>query len=161
MSSAPATPPEWIVRIVSWDHFLEQGVFLPPLIELYVTFFLVIFASDALGLLISSIVPDENTAMTVMPFALIIQLVMSGLIFDLEGIAETVSYLTISRWGLDAICATARMNEMFGVGFGIPRVEEYAATVANITGLWGTLALFAVAYGVLAALALSLVDRHA
>ena len=101
-----------LVRIVSWDHFLEQGVFLPPLIELYVTFFLVIFASDALGLLISSIVPDENTAMTVMPFALIIQLVMSGLIFDLEGIAETVSYLTISRWGLDAICATARMNEI-------------------------------------------------
>lgn len=148
-----------LVRLVTWSHFIEEGVFLPPLIELSVTFFLVIFSSDALGLLISSIVPDENTAMTVMPFALIIQLVMSGLIFELEGAADFISNLTISKWGLDAICASARMNEMFGVGFGYPKVEEYAATVGNLMGLWGILLAFAALYGVLAVIALSAIDR--
>lgn len=147
-----------LVRVVCWDHFVQEGVFLHPIIELTITFFLVIFSSDALGLLISTLVPDENTAMTVMPFALIIQLVMSGLIFELHGAAELVSKLTISKWGLDAICATARVNEMFGVGLGFPLVDEYAATVENLTALWAILLVFAVAYGILAALALSVTE---
>lgn len=148
-----------LVRLVSGDHFIARGVFLPPLAELAATFFLVIFSSDALGLFISSIVPDESTAMTIMPFALIIQLVMSGLIFELKGVADAISNLTISRWGLDAICATAHMNEMSGAGIGYPQLDEYAATMGNLTTLWGILALFAVAYAALAILALSTVDR--
>ena len=148
-----------LVRLVSFDHFIEKGVFLPPLVELGITFFLVIFSSDALGLLISSVVPDENTAMTVMPFALIIQLVMSGLIFEVEGVAELISKLTISKWGLDAVCASARLNEMAGVGIYFTSLDEYAATASNLTGLWAILLLFAVAYGALAAIALSAIDR--
>ena len=147
-----------LVRLVSWDHFIAEGVFLPPLLELYVSFFLIVFSSDALGLLISAIVHDENTAMTVMPFALIVQLVMSGLIFELEGAADIISNLTISKWGLDAICASARMNEMTGAGFAFPKLDEYAATVGNLMSLWGILLLFALAYGILAALALRTVE---
>ena len=59
-----------LVRIFNFDHFIESGVFGFPTIELYITFFLIVFGSDALGLLISAIVHNENTAMTVMPFAL-------------------------------------------------------------------------------------------
>ena len=70
----------------------------------------VMCASDIFAMMISSVVTNENTAMTVMPFILIIQLVMSGLIFELSGAIKTVSALTISRWGLDAICATANTN---------------------------------------------------
>ena len=144
-----------IVALICYDHFIDAGVFAPPAVELFVTFFLITFSSDALGLLISSIVRSENTAMTVMPFALIIQLVLSGVIFKLEGVAEYISYLTISRWGLDAICATAHMNEMLEVGVGqAESVVEYAATFENLVGLWGILLLFAVCYGVLSIVAL-------
>lgn len=149
-----------LVRVMSWDHFIEKAVFLPPMLELYVTFFLIVFSADALGLLISSVVADENTAMTVMPFALIIQLVMSGTIFELEGVASLISNLTISKWGLGAICASSRVNETLEVMVGyVEELPEYASTVANLLSLWGILLLFAVAYGVLSVIALQALDK--
>ena len=149
-----------VVRIVSGDHFIREPVFLPALLELYVSFFLITFSADALGLLVSSVVHSENTAMTVMPFVLIIQLVMAGVIFKLEGVTDLISNLTISRWGFDALCATSCVDHMFEpmVGFnGV--VEEQASTISNLLGLWLILAGFSVIYGILAAVALSFVDR--
>ena len=70
-----------IMYMANRSHFPETGVFFPPLLELMITFFLIIYSSDVLGLLVSGIVKNENTAMTVMPFILIVQLVMSGMIF--------------------------------------------------------------------------------
>ena len=148
-----------ITRIMCFDHFIEEGVFLPPVLEVYVTFFLVTFSADALGLLVSSIVSSENTAMTVMPFVLIVQLVMSGAIFELEGFLKAISTVTISRWGLAAVCASAHANEMFDSYF-FTEVEEQASTVGNLLGLWLILLAFAVIYAVLAVVALSFVDER-
>ena len=67
LCAAEAVVVTLIVRIMSFDHFIEKAVFLPPIIEIYISFFLIIFSSDALALLISSVVRTENTAMTVMP----------------------------------------------------------------------------------------------
>ncbi|MCQ2751762.1 MAG: ABC transporter permease [Coriobacteriales bacterium] len=139
-----------IVCNATSSHFLEEGVIFPPAIELFITFFLITFSSDALGLLISSIVYTENTAMTVMPFALIIQLVMSGAIFKLEGIADTISYLTISRWGLDAICATSNVNDMPEAVLDTSlALSEFSATFSNLATLWAILFAFAIAYAIL------------
>lgn len=145
-----------IVTVANLGHLPEEGVFLPPVVELMITFFLIIFASDALGLLISSIVRNENSAMTVMPFILIIQLVMSGLIFELSGAIKTVSALTISRWGLDAICATANTNAMGSI---YPVSKEMESTVENLLWLWGIQLLFVVVYTVLAIAFLEQVDK--
>lgn len=160
LSMAEAVVVMLIVRVMCYDHFVTRGVLLPPTLEMGVTFFLIIFSADALGLLISSIVHSENTAMTVMPFALIVQLVMSGTIFELSGLPDAISNLTISRWGLDAICATAHVNEMLEVGMGyVEALPEQAASASNLLALWGLLAFFAAVYGVLAAAFLHLVDR--
>ena len=150
----------FLVRVFNFDHFIEGGVFGFPAIELYLTFFLVVFSSDALGLLISCIVRTENTAMTVMPFALIIQLVMSGLIFELEGASEAISTLTISRWGLDAVCAIADVNHMDLVYAGLAAAsDEMASTPENLLFLWGVLLLFAVVYAFGAFVALKVAYR--
>lgn len=149
-----------VVRMMSADHFIKEPVFLPAMLELYVSFFLITFSADVLGLLVSSVVHDENTAMTVMPFVLIIQLVMAGVIFKLEGITDLISNLTISRWGFDALCATSCVDHMImppSEYYGV--MEEQASTVGNLMGLWFTLAGFSVIYGILAAVALSFVDR--
>lgn len=149
-----------VVRLVSWDHFVEGSVFLPAMLELYLSFFFIIFSSDALGLLVSAVVHTENTAMTVMPFVLIIQLVMSGVIFELSGAADAISNITISRWGLDAICATAGVNGMPEVTLGyVTALGEQASTVGNLLTLWFTLLCFAVIYGIIAAIALAFIDR--
>jgi ABC-type transport system involved in multi-copper enzyme maturation permease subunit len=79
---------------------------------MYFTLFLVVFSADCLAILVSSTVRKENTAMTVMPFVLIIQLVMSGFIFELKGFMDAVSYLTVSKWNLNALCTTLNVNKL-------------------------------------------------
>ncbi|MDD2978573.1 MAG: ABC transporter permease [Hespellia sp.] len=143
-----------IVRVANMGHFIESGVLFFPLLELYITFFLTIFSSDALGLLISSIVKNENTAMTVMPFALIIQLVMSGMIFELTGLPELISAVTISRWGLAAICTSANVNRM-----SYQSMADCDPTGGNLLWLWLVLLGFAVLYGALSIIALEFVDN--
>jgi hypothetical protein len=94
--------------------------------------------------------------MTVMPFALIIQLVMAGQIFALEGAAEKFSAATISRWGLDAICVSADINAMAP----LLATEELDAVPENLRFLWFLLLGFAVLYGVLSVIVLEFIDRY-
>ena len=61
--------------------------------------------------------------MTIMPFVLIIQLVMSGAVFDLKGITEKISYLTLSKWGLDGICAIANTTDTVYMQYQLSGME--------------------------------------
>lgn len=146
-----------IIFLTNLNHFPAEGVFLPPLLELVITFFLIIYSSDVLGLLVSGIVKSEMTAMTVMPFILIVQLVMSGMIFALEGASRIVAYFTISKWGVNAICTTANVNSLENA---LPTyAEDYEFAASHLLQMWGMLMIFTVLYGVLCILALELVDR--
>ena len=156
LCAVEAVPVTVIVRIVNNGHFIRQGIIFPPTLELFVSFFLITFSADALALVISAVVKDENTAMTVMPFALIIQLIMSGMVFELKGIPEKVSTLTISRWGLNAICTSADVNQMAFFAYS----KEMEATVGNLLHQWGILLLFAVVYAILTIIALEFVDSY-
>lgn len=146
-----------IVYITNIDNIPTEGVVLPAGIELYISFFLAILAADALALLVSSIVKTPNTAMTVMPFVLIIQLVMSGFIFALEGSIERVAELTISKWSLNAICATSHLNDLISWNY-LPE-EVYESTWRNLSHCWSVLILFVVGYIILAIISLKFVDR--
>ena len=156
LCAVEALPVTVLVWIVNRGHFIEQGILLPPTLELFISFFLITFSADALALVISAVVKDENTAMTVMPFALIIQLIMSGMVFELKGIPEKVSTLTISRWGLNAICTSADVNQMAFFAYS----KEMEATVGNLLHQWGILLLFAVVYAILTIIALEFVDSY-
>ena len=45
-----------------------------------------------------------------MPFVLILQLIMSGVLFDLSGWSEKISYITFSKWGMSAFGSIADLN---------------------------------------------------
>ena len=97
----------WIVGI----HFPETGVVTPSgVLDFAITILLVTYTADVIGLMISCIVKSTTTAMTVMPFVLIFQLVFSGGIFDL-GSADFLKVATISHWGIDSLCVIGRFNE--------------------------------------------------
>ena len=146
-----------IMYFANRDHFPETGVFFPPLLELMITFFLIIYSSDVLGLLVSGIVKNENTAMTVMPFILIVQLVMSGMIFALEGASKMIANFTISKWGVNAICVTADVNSLVGA---LPDYEaDYEFSEPHLMKLWLILLAFAALYGILSIIVLEFVDR--
>ena len=83
-------------------------------IEIMITIWLTMLASVALGLLISSFFRNSDKATTVAPFVLIIQLVFSGMLFQLEGAKETISYITFSRWSVDALGRIANLRLLDG-----------------------------------------------
>lgn len=81
-------------------------------LDFFITLFLILYSADVLGLAVSSVVKSTTSAMTVMPFILIIQLIFSGSIFPITGNAKIISDLTISKWGQRALCIQANMNEL-------------------------------------------------
>ena len=85
------------------------------LLDIWITIFLITYASDITSLFISSVVHTTTTAMTVMPFMLIFQLVFSGGAFTLSGPAAWLTNLTISKYGLVALCAQGDYNSLKSV----------------------------------------------
>ena len=145
-----------VIWLVNCRHFIESGVILPSGLELWISFFLVIFASDIFAMMISSVVTNENTAMTVMPFALIVQMIFAGVVFELEGITEKISHITISRWGMNSLCAIAGYNDLTFFSY----VKEWESTPENVAKIWLVLLGFVVLNGVLSWIALLNVDRY-
>ncbi len=94
-----------------------EGVLISnAVIEMMVTLFVTIYVSASFGLLISAISKSGDRAMTIAPFILIIQLLFSGILFSLNGVTEKVSYLTFSRWSMEALGSTNGLNDLEGIG---------------------------------------------
>ena len=89
----------WQLAICLVVNYHGNGIiFENSMIEYFITIFLITFGSDIMGLMISSISGNPTTAMTIMPFVLIIQLIMSGVLFELDG------------WGMSAFGSIADLN---------------------------------------------------
>ena len=82
------------------------------MLDLGITIFLTTFAADMMSLLVSSFVRNTTTAMTVMPFLLIFQLVFSGGFFALPDSITFLTDYTITKWGLTATCAQGQYNDL-------------------------------------------------
>lgn len=81
-------------------------------VEMIVLIFLTIYASAGMGLLLSSITKSADRAMAIAPFVLIIQLIFSGILFELTGATDKISYVTFSRWAMESIGSTCDLNEL-------------------------------------------------
>ncbi len=80
--------------------------------EIILTVWLTIIASMALGLIVSAIVKTGDKAMVVAPFLLIVQLLFSGILFELKGISERIADLTVSKWSVDCLCTIANIGNI-------------------------------------------------
>ena len=91
----------------------QEGIFFDNFtVEIFITMWLTVLASIAMGFVISSLVTTGDKAMAVAPFVLIIQLLFSGILFALEGAGEILSYVTVSRWSVSALGRSAHLNEL-------------------------------------------------
>ena len=60
--------------------------------------------STFLGLLLSSMVRTTERAMTILPLILLPQIMLAGIISKISnGLVEFISYLTLSRWGVEGL----------------------------------------------------------
>lgn len=147
-----------LVIIRNLGRFPMTGVITIGPVDVFITFFLVTFAADMLSMAISCSVKTENTAMTVMPFILIVQLVMAGVIFELENLVDLISGLTISKWGVQAVICIANTSKNV--------VQEYRWLDSgcdpepfDLLLKWLVLVLFALIYILFSILILKRVDK--
>ena len=88
-----------------------QGLITPWLIvDMGISILLITYASDMLSLWVSTLARTTTTAMTIMPFVLIFQLVFSGGMLTLPAWTQPLTHFTISNPGLKVIAAQADTN---------------------------------------------------
>ena len=105
-----------IITLVIFQVF---GMFFPDSglitgsfrVDLAISMFLITYAADMLALMVSCIAHTTTTAMTIMPFLLVVQLVFAGGIFPLQSRgAQFISNFTLSNWGIKAVNVGADYN---------------------------------------------------
>ena len=88
-----------------------EGLVTPLFVlDFAICLFLITFASDLMALWISSLAKTTTTAMTIMPFILIFQLVFSGGMLTLPQWTKPLTRFTISNPGLKALATLADTN---------------------------------------------------
>ena len=101
------------ICIVMGIKFPSKGLLTPlMIIDVGITVFLISYSSDMIALWISTLVHNTTTAMSIMPFLLITQLVFSGGIFTLPSWSDGISKLMISNYGVKCIAAQADYNNL-------------------------------------------------
>lgn len=140
-----------IVICLLFIDFPSEGIiFGSSIIEYFITLFFIVWCSDIMGIMISAVASTPNVAMTAMPFVLILQLVMSGVLFELSGWSEKVAYVTFSKWGMSALGSIGNLNDdslplkLSAVFPNVVRLETeaaYEATAENLLTSWGCILL--------------------
>jgi ABC-type multidrug transport system permease subunit len=126
------------------------------MISLVITNFLTLLSSICLGLLLSSIVKNENQANNALPLIMIPQIIFSGVLFNLDGWVKQVSWLMLSRWSVGAYGALVNVNAMIPPPISIPGQAPipqpivanaiYDSTWYNVGLSWGILCLSGIVY---------------
>lgn len=96
-----------IVGHPKFELFSKSGF-----LEFTFTIFITGYAAAALGLLVSCVAKNADEALRTAPFILIIQLLFSGILFELGSFSEKISYFTISKWSVAALGSIANLNEL-------------------------------------------------
>ena len=139
----------------------REGIFFEDFTgEIFITMWLTILASIAMGFVISALVTSGDKAMAVAPFVLIIQLLFSGILFPLEGAGELLSYVTVSRWSVSALGRSAHLNELDGrMQEEFPMIERdldpiFEATSTYLSQTWSVLLIMTLLFMVVSTVSL-------
>lgn len=100
----------FVICCIFIDFSKSTHLLISPYVDNFITIYMLTFGAAILGIMVSSLSGTPTTAMTIMPFVLIVQLIMSGVLFELKDITEAISYITLSKWGMSAFGAESDLN---------------------------------------------------
>lgn len=81
-------------------------------VEMFLSTFCVMGSAMCLGLFVSSLFKNPDRAIAMAPLLIMPQILFSGLVFELEGMTEYISYAVNCRWAMEAYGTTANLNEL-------------------------------------------------
>jgi ABC transport system ATP-binding/permease protein len=121
-----------------------------------ITTFLTLLSCVSLGLVVSAIVKNGSQANSALPLLLLPQIIFSGVLFKMEGVASKFSWLMLSRWSVGAYGSLVNVNAMVPApttlpdGSTLPRAFEptpvYDPTWENLSLNWGILCVHILVY---------------
>lgn len=126
----------------------DEGLIFGPVVDMYVTLLLTAMAGVATGLLLSSLVANEDRAMSMTPIILVPQMLLSGVMFKLVGWKVILSWVTLSYWATHAlgsvvdICGLLEKECRDGGRINL----EYEHTANALLTDWAVLAGYAVLF---------------
>jgi len=121
-----------------------------------ITTFLTLISCMSMGLMISSIVKNASQANSALPLILLPQIIFSGVLFEMKGIASKFSWVMLSRWSVAAYGALVNVNEMVPEATKLPDgstiplpfsgSDVYNLNWENLGLSWGVLCLHSLIY---------------
>ncbi|GAC1385934.1 MAG: FHA domain-containing protein [Ktedonobacteraceae bacterium] len=163
-----------LVFIVQLKAPFSQGIFLPPLVEIYVTMVLTSLAGLMVGLTISALAPNNDRATSFIPIILIPQVIFSGIIFPLNNVfLQFLGSFFAARWAMAALGSTIGLHgDKLGSGsdfayrgtlftkVDLTTTDRLAAT-GHLLLMWFALVVMIVVLGLLTAYFLKRKDIRA
>src|SRR6266487_3983217 len=100
-----------VVIFVNLKAPFEHSIFLPPVLEIYISLALASLAGLMTGLALSALAPNNDRATSFIPLILISQVIFSGIIFSLDniGLQFLGSFFPV-RWAMAAMGSTVGLH---------------------------------------------------
>lgn len=121
-----------------------------------ITTFLTLLSCVSLGLVVSAIVKNGSQANSALPLLLLPQIIFSGVLFKMEGLASKFSWLMLSRWSVGAYGSLVNVNAMVPAPIKLPDgstlsqpfepTPVYDPTWGNLSLNWGILCVHILVY---------------
>ncbi len=93
-----------LTLVVEVGEPLQQGVFLSPVLETYITLSLTSLAGLMIGLTVSAIAPNTDRAISFVPIILLPQVIFSGAIIPLKDwLTQVLATIFPTRWAMAAL----------------------------------------------------------
>ncbi len=148
-----------LVLVVNGTAPFQHSVFLPPILEIYITMALTSIAGLMLGLTISAVAPNNDRATSFIPIILIPQVIFSGIIFALDNPGlQFLGAFFAARWSMAGLGSTVGLH---GEALGSGKDYAYRGTlfssysqseaIVHLLLMWLALVVMSVAFAILIA----------
>ncbi len=100
-----------LILIVNAFEPFANGVFLPVLLEMYITVVLCSLSGLMIGLAVSAFAANEDTANSLLPFVLIPEVIFAGVEIPLKDyVLQTLAVFFPTRWAMAAVGTTVGLH---------------------------------------------------
>jgi ABC transport system ATP-binding/permease protein len=93
-------------------YYPLDGVFLPAPLEIFITLDLAMLSGLGMGLFISALVKNDSVVIYMVLVVLFVQIIFSGVLFTLPGVAKPLSFITPTRWAMEGLGSSVNMDRL-------------------------------------------------